>query len=57
MILASLNTKIRVLRVLRDNPRFAAYTPKCDLHSDNIAEDAVSFVFYSMSKSGDKRAL
>ena len=36
MILVSLNTKIRVLRVLRDNPRFAAYSPKCDLHSDNL---------------------
>ena len=25
---------IREIRVIRDNPRFAAYSPKCDLHSD-----------------------
>ncbi|MDE0682394.1 MAG: hypothetical protein OXI63_05710, partial [Candidatus Poribacteria bacterium] len=27
--------KISVIREIRDNPRFAAYSPKCDVHSDS----------------------
>ena len=31
--------KIRVIRIIRENPRFAAYSPKCNLHSDNLKSE------------------
>ena len=44
MILVYLNTKIRVLR---DNPRFAAYSPKCDLHSNNLEIECLCHKWYN----------
>ena len=36
------NPLIREIRVIRDNPRFAAYSPKCDVHSDNLPQNRIN---------------
>ena len=33
---------IREIRVIRDNPRFGAYSPKCDVHSNNLPQNRIN---------------
>ena len=36
--------KIREIRGIRDNPRFAAYSPKCDVHSDSLPQNRINLI-------------